>query len=146
MPRVPRSAHDLSGGIVYFARMIDKIRLKAAGNLPPDYHKNLGSGFDGRCVRFLGVEYGALCERVSKGGTDTDLLKWCLEHGRRPSDEEILIWNAFMVKRGWRDEASESLEDYKAASGLKDRKDLQTFFDFFDADEGRRVGRIIGAP
>jgi gluconokinase len=24
-------------GLIYFARMLDKIRLKAAGKLPPDY-------------------------------------------------------------------------------------------------------------
>jgi hypothetical protein len=31
-PQVPRSAFDLTGGIVYFARMLDKIRLQAAAS------------------------------------------------------------------------------------------------------------------
>ena len=31
----PRSAYDRVGGLVYFARMLDKIRLFAAGKLPP---------------------------------------------------------------------------------------------------------------
>jgi gluconokinase len=29
-----RSPHDKTGGIVYFGRMIDKIRLHAEGRLP----------------------------------------------------------------------------------------------------------------
>jgi gluconokinase len=57
---VPRSAYDRAGGIVYFARMLHKIRLRAAGALRADFHANPGSGFDGRCCRFLGIEYPAL--------------------------------------------------------------------------------------
>jgi hypothetical protein len=51
----PRSAYDLTGGIVYFGRMLDKIRLHAADRLREDFHANLGVSFDGRCSRFLGV-------------------------------------------------------------------------------------------
>ncbi len=40
-------------------------------------------------------------------------------------------------KRGWRDEASENLEKYKALSGLAHRADLVTFFDYYEVDEGR---------
>lgn len=36
-PSVPRSAHDRTGGIVYFDRMLDKIRLHGAGALRSDY-------------------------------------------------------------------------------------------------------------
>lgn len=140
MTRFPRSAYDKVGGLVYFARMLDKIRLHAGGDLPAAYHKNLGIGFDGRCVRFLRVEYGALCAPVLTGGADEEILAWCFGQGRRPSDEEILIWNACMIKRGWRDEAdgaTQALEAYKAASGLAHRIDLLTFFDYYEVDEGR---------
>ncbi len=33
---VPRSAKDLTGGIVYFARMLDRIRFRGAGDLRSD--------------------------------------------------------------------------------------------------------------
>ena len=85
----PRSAFDCTGGIVYFARMLDKIRLRAAGRLRADFHSNLGSGFDGRCCRFLGIEYADLRERVHAGGTDDDILGWCFSAGKRPNDEQI---------------------------------------------------------
>lgn len=140
MANYPRSAYDKVGGIVYFARMLSKIRSKAAGELPSEYHKNLGIGFDGRCTRFLRVEYTDLCDRVLQGGTDDEILDWCFEHGRRPTDEEILVWNLFMTKRGWRDQedgSTQELETYKASSGLSHRKDLMTFFDYYEVDERR---------
>jgi hypothetical protein len=140
MTTVPRSAYDRVGGLVYFARMLDKIRLHTAGRLPEAYHKNLGIGFDGRLVRFLHVDYQALRGRVLQGGTDEEMLQWCFNQGRRPNEEEILIWNSFMVKRGWKDEAdgsTQELDGYKAASGLSPRHDLLTFFDYYEVDEGR---------
>ena len=42
-----------------------------------------------------------------------------------------------MMKRGWRDESREGLEKVKAAHGFSGRSDIQTWFDFHDADEGR---------
>ena len=70
----PRSAFDKVGGLIYFPRMLDKIRLHAAGKLTTDYRENLGNGFDGRCTRFLKVAYPALRERVLQGGTDEEIL------------------------------------------------------------------------
>lgn len=130
-----RSDYEKVGGIVYFGRMLDKVRLHAQGRLPADYRENLGVAFDGRCVRFLRVEYPRLIERVLLGGTDEEVLEWCFANGRRPTEEEILIWNGFMSKRGWRDEASASLEKEKRERGFGSRTDIQTYFDFHKADE-----------
>jgi hypothetical protein len=43
--------------------MLDKVRLRAAGDLHPDLHQNLGIGFDKRCVDFLRVPYEELAKR-----------------------------------------------------------------------------------
>lgn len=118
--------------------MLDKIRLHAAGQLPGDYHANLGGGFDGSCCRFLWIDYPSLVGRVKAGGTDEELLAWAFQQGRKPSDEEVLVWTEFMRKRGWNDEASDRLRQRKAERGLSSRDDIQTFFDYIDADEGRR--------
>jgi len=134
-----RSPSANVGGIFHFGRMLDKIRLHAQGKLLPDYQANLGKGFDGSCVKFLGVDYGELAERVNNGGTDEEILKWCLEHGRRPSEREIHVWNEFMRKLGWNDEVGETLKRRKKECGLEHRSDIQTMFQFIDADEGRVV-------
>jgi gluconokinase len=135
-----RSPYVQTGGIFYFPRMLDKIRLHAAGHLPADFHANLGSGFDGRALTFLWIEYATLVERVKEGGTDDEILEWAVTQGRQPGAEEIEIWNDFMRKRGWNDESSERLAMRKRESGLENRDDVQTFFDYIDADEGRPIG------
>lgn len=128
-----RASSEKVGGLVFFGRVLDKIRLHAQGKLPADY--NRGTGMDGRCVRFLHVEYPKLVERTLQGSADEEILEWCFQHGRRPNDEEILVWNGFMSKRGWRDEASEGLAEEKRKRGFAHRDDIQTFFDFHRADE-----------
>ncbi len=135
-----RSPHDKVAGLVYFGRMLDKIRLHAAGELPADYRANLGDGFDKMCVQFLGIDYAALTERVKAGGTDDDVFAWCREQGRPLTEQDVLVWNEFMRKRGWNDAMSARLVQRKAECGLAGRDEIQTFFDFIDADEGRAVG------
>jgi gluconokinase len=132
-----RSPSEKVGGLFYFARMLDKIRLHAKGELPSDYHANLGKGFDEKCVTFLRVTYDELVERVKRGGTDDEILQWCFDTGRRPSYNDGCVWNEFMRKRGWNDEVSEILKRRKAEAGMADRSDIQTSFQFIDADEGR---------
>ena len=132
IPGLRHSAEQV-GGIVFFGRMLDKIRLHAQGKLPGDYKR--GSGTDSRVCRFLRVEYPALVERTLAGGTDEDLLAWCFERGRRPDPEEIFMLNAFLTKRGWRDNQSAELEQMKKERGFAARADIQTFFDFHKADE-----------
>ena len=132
-----RSPSEKVGGLFYFARMLDKVRLQAKGELPQDYHENLGRGFDEKCVNFLRIEYDPLVVRVKRGGTDEEILQWCFENGRRPNENDVYVWNEFMRKRGWNDEVSEILARRKSEAGMTDRSDIQTSFQFIDADEGR---------
>lgn len=133
----PRSPHAKVGGLVYFGRMLDKIRLHAQGVLSRDYVPNLGKEYDLRCVRLLGVEYAAVVERTLQGGTEEEVLEWCCQTGRRPNEEELEVWNEFMRKRGWNDVATPRLQQRLAEGGFLDRTDIQTIFDYIDLDEGR---------
>jgi Domain of unknown function (DUF5069) len=138
-----RSPSEKVGGLFYFSRMLDKIRLHAKGELPADYHENLGKGFDEKCVTFLGIDYDQLVERVKRSGSDEEILQWCFSVGRKPSDNDVYIWNEFMRKRGWSDEVSGTLQRRKKEAGMSDRTDIETAFQFIDADEGRlpQLGR-----
>ena len=122
--------------------MLDKIRLADKKELPPGY--NLGdekpTWFDGNCCRFLQVEYAQIVGRVRLGCSDDEILRWAYETGNRRTQEEIMIWNSFMAKRGWRDQATPSLNRWKTELGFNGRDDIQTFFDLYDADEGREIG------
>lgn len=134
-----RSPNVKVGGLVYFARMLDKIRAHAKGELPEDYQANLGRGFDASCVAFLRVGYNDLVQRVKQGGSDEDVFQWCLSAGRQPSEDEIYVWNEFMRKRGWNDELSETLKRRKKESGMAGRSEIETMFSYIDADEGRSL-------
>jgi Domain of unknown function (DUF5069) len=132
-----RSPSEKVGGLFYLGRMLDKIRLHAKGKLPPDYHANLGKGFDEKCANFLRINYDQLVEQVNRGRTDEEILQWCFDHGRTPDENDVHVWNEFMRKRGWNDEVSETLQRRKEEAGMMDRSDVQTAFQFIDADEGR---------
>jgi carbohydrate kinase (thermoresistant glucokinase family) len=133
-----RSPYAQVGRIVYFGRMLDKIRLHAAGKLPTaDYAANLGKGFDGRCCGFLRVDYDELRTRVlADDASDLALLDWAEQRGGRRSDEECEVWNGFMMKRGWRDPAADILRQRIRESSLESRP-IMTMFDYIDFDEGR---------
>ena len=138
-----RSPYDQIKGLVHFGRMLDKIRLGNAGKLPPAWQAARGTPspntFDSRCCRFLQIDYAALEAETLKGDkSDEQLLDWAFQHGRRPTEEEIQIWNAFMSKRGWRDDGTQRLHERLAEIGLPPGP-VETMFDFIDLDEGRRA-------
>lgn len=137
MTRRPINAFAQLGGLYFLPRTLDKIRIHARGELHPDHHEFLGKGFDGRLCHFLGIAYEALKTRTLAGGTDDEILAWIRLNGRTLGDADLLIWNGFAAKRGWRDDATPTLERQKAESGLAHRTDLLTFFDYYEVDEGR---------
>jgi gluconokinase len=136
----PRSPYDREGGLVYFPRMVEKIRLHARGELPADYHANLGAGFDQRCCEFLHVRYEDLVGRVREGGPDAEVLEWCCRSGRRPTEAEIFMWNEYLRKCGWNDQYSERLRTRLEGLGMAGREDVRTMFDLIEVDEGREPG------
>ena len=135
---LPRSPYDRIHNLVYFGRMLDKIRLHVSGKLPADYVSNLGIKMDEECVHLLGVTYAPLAILVAAGATDEEAWEWCAKNGKKPSEEEIFVWNSHMTKRGWRDEITEILQRRLKEGGWEDRTDIQTMFDFMDLDEGRK--------
>ncbi|HUJ41988.1 MAG TPA: DUF5069 domain-containing protein [Opitutaceae bacterium] len=142
MSSVPglRSPYVKVGRLVYFGRMLDKVRLHAAGQLPAEYQANLGDSrpnlFDSRCCRFLGVRYADVVARTLQGGTDEDVLAWCHANGMPHTDDECTVWDRFITKIGWRDDRSAVLQERVRECGLAG-KPIETFFDLIDFDEGR---------
>src|SRR6202521_2083174 len=105
MPTYPRSPKDCASGMMYFPRMLDKIRLHARGELRPEYHANMGlpRSADGVCLNFLRIKYEDLKKRVLEGGSDEEILEWCFQNGRRLNEGDLTVWNCFMAKFGWND-------------------------------------------
>ena len=136
------SPYVKTGGIVYFARMLSKIRLHAQGALPDEFVCCIGDRkgmFDWRCITFLRIDYAELVKRTLAGGSDEEILEWAFQTGRKPSEQEIEIWNAFMTKRGWKDDASDRLKFRCEEAGFSADRGIETMFQFLDADEGREL-------
>ncbi len=123
--------------------MLDKIRLYAHGQLHPDFVNNLGKAFDDRCCQYLGLNYQELVAwvRAHPEATDEDVWVWAESCGRKLSTNDIQIWNSFMTKRGWRDEAHEILERRLKENGLGPEAGVETMFDYIEVDEGRPARR-----
>jgi len=136
---LPVSPYETCHGLVYFPRMIDKIRKNATAQLGADYVPNLGKGFDLRCCSLLGVDYAAFAAAVGSTMTDEQAWEWASANGTPLAEEQIEVWNGFMTRRGWKDDLVEILERRKKESGFEKRAEIQTMFDYIDADEGRPV-------
>jgi hypothetical protein len=133
-----KGCFEKTRGLFYFARMCCKIRLHAEGRLPGEYHEMLGQGFDGRTCRYLRVSYEDVKALVLSGKIDTEVLDWCFTKGRPLTDEEVLIYNSFMSKRGWHDdETDEFIPAMIRQYGLPDNGTVLTDFDLIEMDEGR---------
>lgn len=138
--KTPCSDYVETKGVIFFARMLEKLRLKEQGQLAPDYNlvgRDVWDCFDARFCRFFGVDPQRLIERARQGGSNEEILEWCFENFGRLDAEKIEFWNNFIRKRGWFDESSDELEETKRAHGLGDRADIQTWIDYHDVDEGR---------
>lgn len=138
----PKSPYVKVRGIYYAARMLDKIRLRQQSKLDPSYFPNMGLFFDKNCCRFLSVKYEEIIEKVEAGLTDEEVLDACFEKAGRPDADDILIWNEFMRKRGLHDAGAKRLQERIRESGLSDRTDILTIFDYIDADEGRPLPKF----
>jgi len=140
MATYPKSPKETTKGMMYFPRMLDKIRLHLGGELHDDYQENFGAlkAADGVCCNFLRVHHRDLIERVKQGGTDEEILQWCFEKGRRLNEGDLFVWNGFASKLGWRDSITPRLEERKKQMGIADRNDIQCIPDLIDFDEGRR--------
>ena len=131
------SPRDEISGMVYFPRLCSKIRLFEAGQLHPDFHPNMGKAMDLWTCQFLHVQYEDLRKMVVAGASDEEALTWCWEHGTKPNECELDWWNSYMRNRGFRDDLTEKLVFRKQEAGWEDRDEIQTFFDYLDADDGR---------
>lgn len=102
----PRSPKIRLGNIAHLGRMIDKVRLRQAGQIQ-DYNY-LTVGFDRYLLDFLELDATAFEQRVCTGGTDNEILDWVRAHMKNRSQEEIAQWNQRIETSGPMDEAGKA--------------------------------------
>jgi hypothetical protein len=132
----PRSPYERLGGYVHLARLIDKARLHRQGLLDGYNYKT--TGFDKHLLAFLKLDPEAFEEMVSRTEDDETVLKWVQQNGAKRSSKEIDEWNQAMISRAPDSAVKKArfLHFLKQAGGT-DRKDIRTYFDLIEFDEGR---------
>jgi Domain of unknown function (DUF5069) len=132
----PRSPYEKLGGYVHLPRLIDKAKLHRKGLLDGYNYKTVG--FDKHLLAFLELSGDAFEEAANRLEEDAAILNWVLENGAKHSLEAIEQWNQAMVSR-YPDTAAKNarfLHFLKEAGG-EGRKDIRTYFDLIEFDEGR---------
>lgn len=122
-------------GLLHLPRFIAKIRKHLAGTLPKSYQRNFCKGFDRFLCLHLGVDPEQVIAAVRESSDDASLdarLRAIL-----PSDLRVHVWNRELVQKGMSEMGREALDDAKRKMGASDRKDVISFADMIDLDEGR---------
>ncbi len=116
--------------------MIDKARLHRKGLLNGYNYKTVG--FDKHLLAFLKLDPDAFEEAVGKLEDDVAVLDWIERNGARHSVEAVEEWNQAMISRH-PDTAAKRARflHFLEESGGAGRKDIKTYFDLIEFDEGR---------
>jgi hypothetical protein len=133
---LPRSPYERLGGYVHLPRLIDKARLHRKGLLDGYNYKNVG--FDKHLLAFLKVDPDAFEKAANELEEDEAILGWVRQNAVQHTAEEIEQWNEAMISR--RPDTAEKKARFvhflKEAGGAG-RKNIQTYFDLIEFDEGR---------
>jgi len=135
---LPRGPYDRLGGYVHLPRLIDKAKLHRKGLLNGYNYKTVG--FDKHLLAFLKLNPDAFEEAANRLDDDAAILQWIEKNGARYSLEEIEEWNQAMVSRHPDSAVKKArfLHFLKEAGG-ENRKDIRTYFDLIEFDEGRKT-------
>lgn len=132
----PRSPYDRLGGYVHLPRLIDKARLHRKGLLNGYNYKTVG--FDKHLLAFLNLNPDAFEEAANRLDADDAILKWVADNGAEHPADAIEEWNLAMISRQ-PDTAVKKARflHFLKESGGENRKDIRTYFDLIEFDEGR---------
>ncbi|MEP6937618.1 MAG: DUF5069 domain-containing protein [Chthoniobacterales bacterium] len=132
----PRSPYDRLGGYVHLPRLIDKAKLHRKGLLNGYNYKTIG--FDKHLLAFLKLNSDSFEEAANRLDDDSAILRWVEGHGVTHSSESVEQWNQAMISRHPDTAVKKTrfLHFLKEAGG-DGRKDIRTYFDLIEFDEGR---------
>ena len=132
----PRSPYEKLGGYVHLPRLIDKAKLHRKGLLNGYNYKTVG--FDKHLLAFLKLDGDAFEEVANRLDEDKAIWKWVEENGAKHSAEAIEEWNEAMISRNPDTAAKKArFVHFLKEAGGNGRKDIKTYFDLIEFDEGR---------
>jgi Domain of unknown function (DUF5069) len=133
---LPRSPYERLGGYAHLPRLIDKARLHRRGLLDGYNYKTVG--FDKHLLAFLKIDPDVFEKVANEQEDDAAVLNWIRQTSVSHTPEEIEQWNQAMISRhpDTAEKKARFTHFLKQAGGVG-RKDIRTYFDLIDFDEGR---------
>ena len=132
----PRSPYEKLGGYVHLPRLIDKARLHRQGLLNGYNYKSVG--FDKHLLAFLKIDGDEFEEVANRFDNDADILAWVQKNGAKHLAEDVEHWNQEMISRHPDTAAKRArFNHFLREAGGDGRKDIRTYFDLIEFDEGR---------
>jgi len=135
----PRSPRVELGGLVMYARTLDKARAKLAGTLGA---YKIGPGLSAYLLEWLGLDEATLLGALPARPHDADMVAWLHE---RTDPSTYASINARFRIRGVRD-AEHRATLQANYSILRERPDLSNLFDVLDADDAAAFGKPFALP
>src|ERR1700687_4472696 len=133
---LPRSPYEKLGGYVHLPRLIDKAKLHREGLLNGYNYKT--GGFDKHLLAFLKIDGDTFEETVHRLEKDDAILQWIQKNSARHSADAIEQWNQAMISRHPDPAAKKArFTHFLKESGGNGRKDIRTYLDLSECDEGR---------
>lgn len=133
---IPRSPYERLGDYVHLPRLIDKARLHHKGLLDGYNYKTVG--FDKHLLGFLRVDPDAFEQAANELDNDAAVLAWIRENGVAHTADEIEQWNEAMISRHPDTAVKKArFNHFLKEAGGEGRKDIRTYFDLIEFDEGR---------
>jgi Domain of unknown function (DUF5069) len=132
----PRSPYERLGGYVHLPRLIDKARLHRKGLLNGYNYKTVG--FDKHLLAFLKLDGDELEEIANRFDKDEEVLRWVEKNGTKHSADAIEHWNQEMISRHPDTAVKRArFNHFLKQTGGENRKDIKTYFDLIEFEEGR---------
>jgi hypothetical protein len=133
---LPRSPYERLGGYVHLPRLIDKARLHRQGLLDGYNYKSVG--FDKHLLAFLKIDPDIFEKVANEHEDDAAIFAWIRQNSPPHTPEEIEQWNQAMILR----HPDTAVKKARFVHFLKEcggagRKDIRTYFDLIEFDEGR---------
>lgn len=138
----PRSPKEQVGGLCHLPRLIDKVRMRNAGQIQ-DYNY-LTAGFDKYLLDKLEIKGEDFEKRAMQEGTDAEIADWVKAKAKALTDQEKAEWNDMVLTFGPKAPmAQKAFDGYKADLAkkrgvpLESLSHITTWFSFIEHDEGR---------
>lgn len=135
-----RSPREKLGGYLFLPRLIDKVRLHAKGELPPEYCGQLfgkGNALDNRLLQFTGLDGESLRKAILTSERDDEVLAWVEKNAIRHTAKEMADWiSEIDAYRPAPETVHLRKQNYPELAGKVDVGALNVL-DMIDMDEGR---------